>query len=314
MKRPHKKPARNERVPVPKNIQRGVLFRNQSVCCVCQKLGVQLHHIDGDPSNNRPSNLCVLCIEHHAEASSTSTMVKALSPSLLRQYKKAWEARVTIKYQIESAKRVERPSRAERREIAMDIKKTLFGLIGSKSSKQINESIDYLYGWCLIEVGPKDILRTLHSMHWLLEIPTIVILVRRLHEFFGGFVGPGYVSISSSDERQLISAIKLLGIIALQGVLFEADSSFFTPLARAFKQFSQIGLDYRRKAIGKAIMAEIDEVRAELEKTTYPRRIRLGVKRLESAFEIAKSALMPGPRRVGFEVLLKKKSRVSDHR
>jgi hypothetical protein len=150
--------VKSSRQAIPRNIERDVLFRNQSVCCVCQKPGVQIHHIDGNPSKNRPSNLCVLCLEHHAQASSTSAMVKGLSPSLLCRYKKAWETSVTIKYQIASARRAEQPTLIERREIARDIKRTLFRLVGEKSANQVNKIVDYIYGWCLLEVGPKDIL------------------------------------------------------------------------------------------------------------------------------------------------------------
>jgi len=110
-------------------------------------------------------------------------MVKGLSASLLRRYKKAWETSVTVKYQIASARRAERPTLIERREIALDIKKTLFRLVGEKPANQVNEIIDYLYGLCLLEVGPKDILRTLNSIHWLLELKTLAIIVQRLHDF-----------------------------------------------------------------------------------------------------------------------------------
>jgi hypothetical protein len=286
--------VKGSRLPIPRNIERDVLFRNQSICCVCQKAGVQIHHIDGNPSHNRLSNLCVLCLEHHAQASSTSAMVKGLSPSLLRQYKKAWEASVTIKYQIASERRAERPSLTERREIALDIKKALFRLVGEKSAKQVNETIDYLYGWFLLEVGPADILRTLNSIHWLLELRTLGIIVRRLHEFFMGFVGPGFARMSASDERQVIAAIKLLGTISTQAVILEADSSLFIRLGRSFDQFAKIGLDYRRKAVGKAAIREIGEVKAQLKGSIYPTRVKLGVKRLESALGTAKAALSRG--------------------
>jgi len=161
-----------------------------------------------------------------------------------------------------------------------------------------------------LEVGPKDILSTLNSTHWLLEPQTLAIIVRRFHEFFMGFVGPGFARMSASDERQVIAAIKLLGGIGIQAVILEADSSLFMWLGRAFNQFAQMGLDYRRKTIGKGVIREIDEVKANLKESTYPTRIRLGVKRLDSAVEIAKAALRPGPRRLGFEVLLKRKKRV----
>jgi HNH endonuclease len=126
------------RPPVPKQIEREVLFRNRSVCCICQKPGVQIHHIDGDPSNNAMANLCILCIEHHAEASSKSTMLRHLSSSLLRKYKSAWESKVALTYGVESSiKRgaAERPSRLERREVAMEIKRVIYHLNSEKSAK-----------------------------------------------------------------------------------------------------------------------------------------------------------------------------------
>jgi hypothetical protein len=235
-------------------------------------------------------------------------MVKGLSRSLLRQYKKAWETKVAIKYKIASAKRTERPSRVERHEIALDIKKTLFGLVGKRSVSQINESVDYLYGWCLLEVGPKDILRTLHSIHWLLEPPTITIIVRRLDEFFMGFTGPGFVRMTAGDERQVIEAVKLLGVIGIQAVILEADLPLFVGLAHSFNRFAQIGLDYRRKAIGRATIGEINAIRSQSKESLSPKRINEGIKRLDSAIKTAKAALKPGRRRVGFEVLLKKRT------
>jgi len=112
--------------------------------------------------------------------------------------------------------------------------------------------------------------------------------------------------MNASDERQVIAAIKLLGTISIQAVVFEADSSLFIRLGISLDQFAKIGLDYRRKAIGKAVITEIDEIKAQLKKSTYPTRVRQGVKRLDSALGTAKAALKPGPRRFGFEVSLKR--------
>ncbi len=297
---------KNSRRPIPRDTERNVLFRNQSVCCVCQKRGVQIHHIDGNPSNNSPSNLCVLCIEHHAEASSTSAMVKGLSSSLLRQYKKAWEASVTVKYQVAATKRTEHSSSVERRAIVLDVKKTIFRLVGNKSAKQVNESVDYLYGLCLLEIGPREIVRNFVLIHWLLETRTLAVLVLRLHDFFMGFAGPGYVKMTANDERQVVAAIKLLGGIGVQAVIFEADTLLFTRLRRAFSQFAQTGLDYRSKVIGKAVIEEIKTIKRELKESSRPRRLRLAVQRLETVVETATAALKPGPKQVGFEVLIKK--------
>jgi hypothetical protein len=84
----------------------------------------------------------------------------------------------------------------------------------------------------------------------------------------------------------------------------------FSRLGRAFDKFAKIGLDYRRKAIGQAVIQEIEKVKAELDESTYPRRVRLGVKRLDPAVKIATAALEPGPIRRGFERHIKQNNRV----
>jgi hypothetical protein len=44
-----------------------ILVANANVCCVCKRrgIGVNVHHIDHDPSNDDPSNLAPLCIQEH---------------------------------------------------------------------------------------------------------------------------------------------------------------------------------------------------------------------------------------------------------
>lgn len=63
------RPAKKKRVPVPRKAKSFVLERANHKCQKCGvDIGLQLHHIDRNPSNNVPSNLIVLCPTHHAEA------------------------------------------------------------------------------------------------------------------------------------------------------------------------------------------------------------------------------------------------------
>lgn len=43
-----------------------VLLKNKRMCCVCHspEKGIQLHHIDGNPSETSDANLAVLCLPH----------------------------------------------------------------------------------------------------------------------------------------------------------------------------------------------------------------------------------------------------------
>ena len=49
-----------------RNLRQAILERDGNRCLVCGGNGVlEVHHIDGDHCNNRPSNLATLCYNHH---------------------------------------------------------------------------------------------------------------------------------------------------------------------------------------------------------------------------------------------------------
>jgi len=70
-----------------------ILADNRHICCICHKNGkdVQLHHIDGKPSNNSPENLCVLCLDCHGKVERKPTMARQITSGELRIYKNNWE-------------------------------------------------------------------------------------------------------------------------------------------------------------------------------------------------------------------------------
>jgi hypothetical protein len=74
-----------------------VLERNAGVCCVCKRrgIGVHVHHIDHDPSNNDPRNLAVLCVQEH-DAHHRPNRYPALNHldlgvDAIQQHKRDWE-------------------------------------------------------------------------------------------------------------------------------------------------------------------------------------------------------------------------------
>lgn len=78
------------RKPIPPWLQDALIALNRYQCCVCKKNGVQLHHLDGNHSNNVPENIAVLCLDHHdnaEQAKSWTGMSKALSSEAIRLLK-----------------------------------------------------------------------------------------------------------------------------------------------------------------------------------------------------------------------------------
>jgi len=72
---------------IPFNTAGQVLFRNRYACCVCRNSdrSVILHHISpwAKSKDHNPSNLAVLCLEHHDKAHSTSSLSQNLTPKTL---------------------------------------------------------------------------------------------------------------------------------------------------------------------------------------------------------------------------------------
>lgn len=79
------------RESIPQPIRAKVLIANQHACCICSESGVQIHHINGNPADNRLANLAILCIPHHDKATVVTGLSAKLKDSEIRKYKKSWE-------------------------------------------------------------------------------------------------------------------------------------------------------------------------------------------------------------------------------
>jgi hypothetical protein len=77
---------------IPENIRRQLMIEAGFSCCIpsCKhETGLDLHHIDGDNSNNQAENLIVLCAVHHRLATEGKIDAAAcrMVKSMLRQLK-----------------------------------------------------------------------------------------------------------------------------------------------------------------------------------------------------------------------------------
>ncbi len=82
---------------VPQTLADELFVRNDRTCCICRDVRhypLQLHHINGDPTNHARSNLAVVCANCHAIVSITGGMGRRYTPSEVRRFKEEWEAEV----------------------------------------------------------------------------------------------------------------------------------------------------------------------------------------------------------------------------
>lgn len=91
--------APRDRTEIPQETAAQVLFESDRTCCVCRQSGkgVQIHHMDGDPSNNSTDNLAVLCLECHHLTQTRGGFDRKLDAAQVALYKKDWVTRVAAK-------------------------------------------------------------------------------------------------------------------------------------------------------------------------------------------------------------------------
>jgi hypothetical protein len=84
------------RSPIPPHVEAELAYLSDRTCCVCRTpyLQLQIHHLDGDPSNNDSANLALLCLQHHGEAEIKGGLGRKLSPAAIRKFRTEWYAAV----------------------------------------------------------------------------------------------------------------------------------------------------------------------------------------------------------------------------
>ena len=87
------------RIPTPKDVEADVLFKANHTCSICNdpSIGVQVAHIDDNPSNNNEANLIVLCVNHHDKAHLKSPISKSYTKQELKKYKNNWGNTVKLR-------------------------------------------------------------------------------------------------------------------------------------------------------------------------------------------------------------------------
>lgn len=81
------KNIKKRKVKIPEETEAMVMFSSNRECCICNKKGDHIHHLDGNNSNNKIENLALLCFDHHHEATVTGGLSKKLSKKTILKYR-----------------------------------------------------------------------------------------------------------------------------------------------------------------------------------------------------------------------------------
>lgn len=75
------------RKKIPESIDSQVMYFADRRCCVDQKSGDHIHHLDGNAGNNKFENLVLLCFDCHDNASIVGSLKKKLSAKTILKYR-----------------------------------------------------------------------------------------------------------------------------------------------------------------------------------------------------------------------------------
>jgi tetratricopeptide (TPR) repeat protein len=88
-------PVKKNRTEIPPELAAEILFRSDRKCCVCHKIGVQIHHIDNNPANHAFENLAVLCLNCHNETLIQGGFQRKLDAKQIILFRDSWLAQVS---------------------------------------------------------------------------------------------------------------------------------------------------------------------------------------------------------------------------
>jgi hypothetical protein len=91
--------GKKKRIPIPEEIAAEILYLSDRTCCVCNEKGkgIQIHHIDEDPSNNLVENLSVLCLDCHHKTQIKGGFVRELDSKQIGRFNLEWIRRVEVR-------------------------------------------------------------------------------------------------------------------------------------------------------------------------------------------------------------------------
>lgn len=246
-----------QRLKIPKAVEHEVLFRSAHTCCIChdRNKDVQIHHVDGNPNNNRIENLAVLCLDCHSRVSGPRGLGKAYSPEEARKYKSSWEAR------LRESRRVQRPVIRYQKELISQIDLLVCDVLASdKDVGRARRLLNIMYELHLwrgnreIERRLIDGLHHLATMTGLSKSSVAPLVADKIWDFCWQYAGPRDVPMSQADQRDVLACIRALSTLTEFNCFSGHSRRTVESAVDAAEEFFQLGLRYRRRQILDAVI------------------------------------------------------------
>ena len=246
-----------KRSSIPRTIADEVLFQADHTCCICQIKGkdVQIHHIDGNPSNNKTSNLAVTCLDCHSKISGRRGLGQSYSVGEVRKYKRSWDKKIL------DNRRVHRPRIRYKKELVSQIDFVICDILARRqNSPRVEELLNILYELHLWRGGPEIDAKIVEGFHHLalmtgISYPRIATLVaHKLWEMCFHFVGPDDVAMNKKDQKYVLNCVGALQTLAEFNCEFGHGRKAIESITENGENFFEIALWYNRRNIANTIL------------------------------------------------------------
>ncbi len=249
-----------------------LLFRADHTCSICRQMGkdVQIHHIDGNNSNNTITNLIVLCLDCHSRVTGNAGLGRRFTKGELTRYKRSWEQAVMDK------RSVKRPIVKYKRELVSQIDLLICEILAVKSTKRAQELFNLLFELHLYrgfsELDKKIIegLQHLSLMAGLTSARLSELVADTIWMMCFHYVGPKEVPITKSGKAYVFSCLNALDTVGDYTSGYVRKTRATEAYCDNILNFFDISIWYNWKVLSNKV---IDSIEKSLKSCSYGKKL-----------------------------------------
>lgn len=266
----------SKRAKIPHKTEVKLLMMNKHQCCICRNLksssDVEIHHINGNSSDNRLENLSVLCSYHHKLAHGALGNSKKLLAEEIKINKNFWEKRVLEEIKI------------KKKSVSIQERKQLEILYKFEISKRKNEILSLPQKQQQLRRAHYEFLQQLLIEEFIsgLKLRPIILkafsdigiqsagdsdvslpLIDAIGGLFLHLVGPEDVKIYPDDKRLLLKSLDILETIGGYGASISEDVKVLKKTCQKIYELAEISSWYKFKEFKDKALKILKKIRRE---------------------------------------------------